>query len=109
MERAVCRPTQLLRRINRLLRQMLSVALAMFLAAELGVAADQPAPLHERIDQLLAESSAGVAAPIVGDAEFLRRVSLDLIGVPPTVDECVVAVADVSATAEPLVASVKAL
>ena len=88
MERAVCRPMQRWRRANRPLRRILSVALAMLLASEFCAAADAPTPpLHERIDQLLAESSAGVAAPIVGDAEFLRRVSLDLIGVPPAVDE----------------------
>jgi predicted nucleic acid-binding Zn-ribbon protein len=50
-------------------------------------AAEEPAPLHERIDQLIAEANSGIAAPIVGDAEFLRRASLDLIGVPPSVDE----------------------
>ena len=88
MERAVCRPMQRWRRTNRPHRRILSVALAMLLASEFCAAADAPTPpLHERIDQLLAESSAGVAAPIVGDAEFLRRVSLDLIGVPPAVDE----------------------
>ena len=38
----------------------------MLLASEFCAAADAPTPpLHERIDQLLAESSAGVAAPIV--------------------------------------------
>jgi hypothetical protein len=48
--------------------------------------AEEP-PLEKRIDQLVAEANLGIAAPIVGDAEFLRRASLDLIGVPPSVDE----------------------
>lgn len=49
--------------------------------------ADEPTPLHQRIDALIAENTSGIAAPVVGDAEFLRRASLDLIGVPPSVDE----------------------
>ena len=48
--------------------------------------ADAP-PLTAQIDQMIVEANAGVAAPIVSDAEFLRRASLDLVGVPPKVDE----------------------
>lgn len=64
-----------------------AIALTIVWAPSLSAAGDPPAPLRERIDQLLAETSAGVAAPLVGDAEFLRRISLDLIGVPPAVEE----------------------
>ena len=53
-------------------------------------------PLQTRIDQLIAEANAGVAAPPVGDAEFLRRASLDLIGIPPAVDELRTFLADQS-------------
>jgi len=47
------------------------------------------APLHERIDALVLQACArdkvSVAAP-ASDAEFLRRLSLDLTGVVPTAD-----------------------
>ncbi|MEZ6061734.1 MAG: DUF1549 domain-containing protein [Planctomycetaceae bacterium] len=47
--------------------------------------ADDP-PLHLLVDQRLAPVS-GIDAPQCSDAEFLRRVSLDLIGMPPGPDE----------------------
>ncbi len=49
-------------------------------------AEEAAAPLHERIDALV-ESVAGPIAPPASDAEFLRRASLDLTGLPPTSDE----------------------
>jgi predicted nucleic acid-binding Zn-ribbon protein len=47
----------------------------------------QDPPLRQRVDALTAAHSAGIAAPIVSDAEFLRRAALDLTGMPPTVEE----------------------
>ena len=47
-------------------------------------------PLHERIDQSLAASKSDFAqraAPRSSDAEFLRRITLDLTGTIPTADE----------------------
>lgn len=44
-------------------------------------------PLHRRIDQVIDQVSSGIAAPVVSDAEFLRRVSLDLTGIPPSPNE----------------------
>jgi hypothetical protein len=44
-------------------------------------------PLHQRIDQLLAESELEIERTLADDAEFLRRVYLDLHGTIPTVDE----------------------
>jgi hypothetical protein len=41
-------------------------------------------PLHTRIDQLIASSQVGLASPIANDAEFLRRVYLDLTGEIPS-------------------------
>lgn len=54
------------------------------LQAAVAVAEDEP--LHSQIDKLLVPVT-GVEPAAASDAEFLRRVSLDLIGMPPTVDE----------------------
>lgn len=48
--------------------------------------ASAEAPLHERIDQLIAASKPP-AAPLASDAEFLRRVYLDLAGMIPPAAE----------------------
>lgn len=50
-------------------------------------AADEPLPLHERIDRAIESANAGQLAAPATDAEFLRRVSLDLAGIIPTADE----------------------
>jgi hypothetical protein len=44
-------------------------------------------PLHIRIDRLIDSARVGSPAPQAGDAEFLRRVFLDLSGLPPSVHE----------------------
>jgi hypothetical protein len=49
--------------------------------------ADDVQPLHEQIDRLIADRTPNydnLAAPLADDAEFLRRVSLDLTGMIPT-------------------------
>src|SRR5262249_50695931 len=56
--------------------------LAMFVAGS----ASAQAPLHDRIDQLIAAKNPNFeaqAAPIASDAEFLRRLYLDLTGTIP--------------------------
>jgi hypothetical protein len=50
-------------------------------------------PLHAQIDKLLVPVG-GVQPAIASDSEFLRRVSLDLIGMPPTADEARAFLAD---------------
>src|SRR4051794_17561604 len=50
-------------------------------------------PLHSQIDKLLVPVG-GVSPTSASDAEFMRRVSLDLIGVPPTADEARAFLAD---------------
>ena len=40
--------------------------------------------LHERVDQSVESNQIGPLAPVVGDAEFLRRASLDFTGLIPT-------------------------
>ena len=41
-------------------------------------------PRPRRLDRVLHAATVGPAAPQAGDAEFLRRVSLDLAGMPPS-------------------------
>ncbi len=44
-------------------------------------------PLHQRIDELIAAQAQGAVAKRTSDADFLRRVSLDLAGAIPTSKE----------------------
>jgi hypothetical protein len=59
---------------------------ALFLLTATPLVHAQP-PLHDRIDQAIAEALPDFdkqAAPLADDAEFLRRVTLDLTGTIPT-------------------------
>jgi hypothetical protein len=50
--------------------------------------ADDPkVSLHERIDRIIDAARVGPPVALTGDAEFLRRVSLDLTGMPPSTEE----------------------
>lgn len=60
--------------------------LIVVIEASLGFSADGLS-LSVRIDERIDRANAGIAAPLVDDAEFLRRISLDLIGIPPAVEE----------------------
>ncbi len=61
-------------------------------------AADPPAdPLHSRIDRMMESARVSPPAPLANDAEFLRRVSLDLTGMPPSVEELRAFLADSTA------------
>jgi hypothetical protein len=53
----------------------------LFLIAEICSAQE---PVHLRIDQSVAQLYPGAETPICTDAEFARRVYLDLVGVIPT-------------------------
>jgi hypothetical protein len=44
-------------------------------------------PLHERIDAMVEAAAVGPLAPLCSDADFVRRVYLDLTGIIPTADE----------------------
>src|SRR5262245_38540351 len=57
-------------------------------------------PLHDRIDKLIAAKTPDFdkqAAPLAPDAEFLRRVYLDLTGAPPTAADARAFLADSAA------------
>lgn len=73
------------------------IVFALAIAGQGAQAAQAQAPtLTAQIDQMIVEANAGVAAPLVGDAEFLRRASLDLIGVPPSAEDIRAFIADAS-------------
>ncbi len=50
-------------------------------------ATSQDIPLHDRIDELVEREAIGSLAPICSDADFLRRVNLDLTGAIPTAEQ----------------------
>src|SRR6478672_6426787 len=70
------------------LAALLIVALNVRLHADDSVPSPKPqAPipsLHDRIDQLVESAAIGPLAPLCSDADFVRRVYLDLTGVIPT-------------------------
>jgi hypothetical protein len=65
------------------------------IALQASIASAQTEPLHAQIDKLLTPV-AGVTPATASDAEFLRRASLDLVGIPPTADEARAFLADAS-------------
>ena len=63
-------------------------AVLLLLVVPQALVADEP--LHWRIDELIGTGNAEFlsrAAPRAGDAEFVRRIYLDLVGTIPTADE----------------------
>ncbi len=69
--------------INRVgIGSLLLLAVGLF-----GNAAVRAEPLHEQIDAMIAAKAGGPVAPAATDAEFLRRVYLDLVGVIPSAEE----------------------
>jgi len=53
--------------------------------------------LHERIDALIDAAAIGPLAPLCSDADFVRRIHLDLTGVIPTAEQARAFVADKAA------------
>lgn len=56
--------------------------------------AQEKLPLHQRIDQLLELGAVGPTAAVCSDADFVRRVWLDLAGMIPTAEEARTFLAD---------------
>ncbi len=61
------------------------VALRLCCAAPL--LGSSPAVLHDRIDALVEAAAVGPLAPLCSDADFVRRIYLDLTGIIPTGDQ----------------------
>lgn len=72
----------------------ISLGLAVSLTASLALAQE---PLHARIDQLIEAKAGGPLAATSSDAEFLRRLYLDLAGRIPSVEESRAFLADTAA------------
>lgn len=68
-------------------RPVIAILLVGLCAATSATGARAATPLHERIDELIAAKAGGTVAPPAADAEFLRRVYLDLAGTIPTAGE----------------------
>mgnify|MGYP002847893518 CR=1 FL=1 len=66
--------------------RIVAFAIAL-MACSAGTHATAAGPLHEDIDRLIEARADGPLAPLTSDAEFLRRITLDLAGRVPTVEE----------------------
>ena len=62
----------------------LPLGLSCLFVVALGASASASDPLSQKIDQLIEASHSGPLAKTIGDAEFYRRVSLDLTGTIPS-------------------------
>jgi hypothetical protein len=89
------------RRPARRARQIAAVFAAGFLASSsllfTAIPLRAEAPLHTEIDALIAQANPAGQAPLVGDAEFLRRAYLALNGVIPTAAQARAFLADTAA------------
>lgn len=67
--------------------RFLVVFLSLTACSKFALAQEPPAPLAKRIDAVLHSQPVPLEADVQGDAEFLRRVTLDLTGTIPTSTE----------------------
>lgn len=59
-------------------------------------ASQAPSPLHARIDEQIAQGHAGPLSPLASDADFVRRLYLDLTGMVPSAGQVRTFLADAS-------------
>ncbi|HVJ88001.1 MAG TPA: DUF1549 domain-containing protein, partial [Caulifigura sp.] len=78
----------------------LLLAIVCFVGPATAVAQE---PLRTEIDRIVTAGAIGVPAPLASDAEFLRRISIDLIGMPPTFEELQAFLADTAPNKRELV------
>ncbi|HUE71855.1 MAG TPA: DUF1549 domain-containing protein [Pirellulaceae bacterium] len=71
-----------------------AAALALFFSGT--ASAQSPAPLHARIDEQIAQGHAGPLSPLASDADFVRRIYLDLAGMIPSATQVRAFLADAS-------------
>jgi hypothetical protein len=72
--------------VTRTLLVCLAAAASLAIFAQPAAQA-QTAPLHQRIDEQIAQAHVGPLSPVASDADFVRRVHLDLIGAIPSAAE----------------------
>lgn len=77
---------------------ILFIATCLFVTCSAVSPAAEPEQLHERIDQMIAKKANGPLAELSDDAEFVRRVYLDLAGRIPSANETRDFLADKSTT-----------
>src|SRR5690349_602180 len=71
-----------------LVRMCIAIATVACATITTSAFAEDPASsLHSRIDSSIGALRAGPPSPIANDAEFVRRLYLDLTGMIPTADE----------------------
>ena len=82
----------------RPIRQMAFLAVALLTCLRPAAGADEGAvvPLEAAIDSIVEANAVGPLAPVCSDADFLRRVSIDLVGAIPPVDRVRAFLADSS-------------
>lgn len=66
---------------------LLSAACALTLLLVNFARAQEATPLHQRIDELVSKVHLGPVSPVASDADFVRRIYLDLTGAVPTAAE----------------------
>ena len=83
-----------LRPIRRI--AIVAVVLLVFFGAAAAAQDGVAIPLEAAIDSIVESNAVGPLAPVCSDADFLRRVSIDLVGAIPTVDRVRAFLADPS-------------
>ena len=83
---------------GRPIRRAVSIAVVLLVSFGAAAAAEEGValPLEAAIDSIVESNAVGPLAPVCSDADFLRRVSIDLVGAIPPVDRVRAFLADAS-------------